>query len=254
MVAHSAVTPRPPRRVDGELVEASSMRAVVAAILLLCSCVGALRVSVPRRQVLASALSAAALVGPGALPALAKSKTSVNPNKQCNDVTDPYGNVVSMCSGAKKKETTTELYKQQKASMSGDKVRTVGAPSGTDDYQRPVACVRARRLVMGRRGSSQNDCHGRPQLSPRVSTYVPPTYPPTNSDLPSRPPSSYHTYVLPTHLPQGSRGTELDKDFTKLETERRTKTKTAPKQANRNPMSVKVRGERSSRQVPQAGS
>lgn len=137
------------------------MRAVVAAILLLCSCVGALRVSVPRRQVLASALSAAALVGPGALPALAKSKTSVNPNKQCNDVTDPYGNVVSMCSGAKKKETTTELYKQQKASMSGDK---------------------------------------------------------------------------------GSRGTELDKDFTKLETERRTKTKTAPKQANRNPMSVKDLG------------
>ena len=104
------------------------MRAVVAAILLLCCCVGALRVSVPRRQVLASVLSAAALVGPGA-PALAKSKSSTSPNKQCNDVEDPYGNVVSMCSGAKKKETTTELYKQQKASMSGDKVCR-----GTADY------------------------------------------------------------------------------------------------------------------------
>merc|ERR1712129_415150 len=98
---------------------------------------------------------------PGALPALAKSKSSTSPNKQCNDVEDPCGNVVSMCSGAKKKETTTELYKQQKASMSGDK---------------------------------------------------------------------------------GSRGTELDKDFTKLETERRAKTKTAPKQANRNPMSVQDLG------------
>ena len=107
------------------------MRAVVAAILLLCCCVGALRVSVPRRQVLASALSAAALVGPGALPALAKSKSSTSPNKQCNDVEDPYGNVVSMCSGAKKKETTTELYKQQKASMAGDKVRTGGGAKGS---------------------------------------------------------------------------------------------------------------------------
>ena len=59
-----------------------SMRSLVAAILLLCSCVGALRVTVPptRRQVLASALSAAALVGPGALPALAKSKSSTHPN------------------------------------------------------------------------------------------------------------------------------------------------------------------------------
>ena len=44
----------------------------------------------------------------------------------------------------------------------------------------------------------------------------------------------------PAYLPatsssplQGSRGTELDKDFTKLETERRAKTKTAPKQADR---------------------
>ena len=44
---------------------------------------------------------------------------------------DPYGNVVSMCSGAKKKETTTELYKQQKASMAGDKVRTGEGAKGS---------------------------------------------------------------------------------------------------------------------------
>ena len=63
----------------------------------------------------------------------------------------------------------------------------------------------------------------------------PPTHPPT-SYLPTftYPPS-------PPYLCQGSRGTELDKDFTKLETERRAKTKTAPKQADRNPMSVQVR-------------
>ena len=68
-------------------------------------------------------------------------------------------------------------------------------------------------------------------------TYLhPPTHPPTHLLLPA----------LPTNLPlsQGSRGTELDKDFTKLETERRAKTKTAPKQANRNPMSVQVRSKR----------
>ena len=107
-----------------------AMRARVAVLLLLCSCVGALRVPVPRRQVLASALSAAALAGPGALPALAKSKTSMNPNKQCNDVTDPYGNVVSLCAGANAKDSTRDLYKAQKASMSGDKVRAVVAPAG----------------------------------------------------------------------------------------------------------------------------
>ena len=128
------------------------MRAIIAAIFLLCSCVSALRLTVPRRQVVSSALSAAALLQ-GPLPVLAKSKTSVSPNKQCNAVTDPYGNVVELCAGAKKKETTSEMYKQQKASMAGDK---------------------------------------------------------------------------------GSRGTELDKDFTKLESERKSKTKTAPKQANRN--------------------
>ena len=80
----------------------------------------------------------------------------MNPNKQCNDVTDPYGNVVSLCAGANAKDSTRDLYKAQKASMSGDK---------------------------------------------------------------------------------GSRGTELDKDFEKLEAERRQKTKTAPKKANRNAMS-----------------
>ena len=101
-------------------------------VLLLCSCVGALRVPVPRRQVLASALSAAALAGPGALPAFAKSKSSVAPNKQCNDVTDPYGNVVSLCAGANAKDSTRELYRQQKASMSGDKVRAVVAAAGDD--------------------------------------------------------------------------------------------------------------------------
>ena len=106
------------------------MRARLAVLLLLSSCVGALRVPVPRRQVLASALSAAALAGPGALPALAKSKTSMNPNKQCNDVTDPYGNVVSLCAGANAKDSTRDLYKAQKASMSGDKVRAVVAPAG----------------------------------------------------------------------------------------------------------------------------
>ena len=132
------------------------MRVVVAAILLLSSCVGALRLTVPRRQVLASALSAAALVGPGPLPALAKSKTSVNPNKQCNDVTDPYGNVVSMCSGARKAETTAELYKQQKVSMAGDKVTGV-LRAHTTISGACVGVLCARRLVTGRRDSSRDD-------------------------------------------------------------------------------------------------
>ena len=75
--------------------------------------------------------------------------------------------------------------------------------------------------------------------STHLPTYPPPTYPPpthlpASTCLPTYPPS-------PTYLSQGSRGTELDKDFTKLETERRAKTKTAPKQADRNPMSVQVR-------------
>ena len=64
-------------------------------------------------------------------------------------------------------------------------------------------------------------------------------YPRTSTHLPTHPPPTYPP--SPPYLCQGSRGTELDKDFTKLETERRAKTKTAPKQADRNPMSVQVR-------------
>ena len=88
--------------------------------------------------------------------------------------------------------------------------------------------MRAQRLVTD---SPRDDCRGRSQFCSRVHYLPPPTHAPTH---------------LPTNLPlsQGSRGTELDKDFTKLETERRAKTKTAPKQANRNPMSVQVRSKR----------
>ena len=125
------MTPRGISRSVSTSHDVTHMRVRVAVLLLLlCSCVGALRVPVPRRQVLASALSAAALAGPSALPALAKSKTSMNPNKQCNDVTDPYGNVVSLCAGANAKDSQRDLYKAQKASMSGDKVRAAVAPAG----------------------------------------------------------------------------------------------------------------------------
>ena len=196
------------------------MRARLAVLLLLSSCVGALRVPVPRRQVLASALSAAALAGPGALPALAKSKTSMNPNKQCNDVTDPYGNVVSLCAGANAKDSTRDLYKAQKASMSGDKVRAVVAPAGPPMMISGGLRARARRrAVMGCRAKQLGAA-----MHALVSWGPPCMHSGRDGARLARPTRTLTLKPKPQPRPtprQGSRGTELDKDFEKLEAERR---------------------------------
>ena len=188
-------------------------------LLLLCSCVGALLVPVPRRQVLASALSAAALAGPGALPALAKSKTSMNPNKQCNDVTDPYGNVVSLCAGANAKDSTRDLYKAQKASMSGDKVRAVVAPAGPPMMISGGLRARARRAGVGRRAKQLGAA-----MHALVSWGPPCMHSGRDGARLARPTRTLTLKPKPQPRPtphQGSRGTELDKDFEKLEAERR---------------------------------
>jgi hypothetical protein len=72
-------------------------------LIALLGCADALRLPVLQRRQVLSLGAAAAVTGP--LPALAKSKASVNPNKQCNAIKDDYGNEVEMCAGANFKDS-----------------------------------------------------------------------------------------------------------------------------------------------------
>lgn len=100
-------------------------RALLQLLVLCVGCANALRLppSLQRRDALRLA-SAAALAAP--LPALAKTKASSNPNKQCKEIEyaadgSKLEKPVSVCAGANFKDGQTALYKAQKEAMAGDK-------------------------------------------------------------------------------------------------------------------------------------
>lgn len=125
------------------------------------ACASALRLQQPlvhRRQALAAGVAAAFGVVP--LPSLAKSKATVNPNKQCNTVKDDYGNAIDMCVGANAKDDKMKLYAAQKAAMTGDK-----GSRGTE-IQKGYKELEAKRLETNKKGNKPNVNAGRKAPDP----------------------------------------------------------------------------------------
>ena len=133
------------------------------ALLLLASlaCASALRVQPPlvhRRQALVGGVAAA--LGAVPLPALAKSKASVNPNKQCNTIKDDYGLETNMCAGANARDDKMKLYAAQKTAMAGDK-----GTRGTE-IQKGYKELEAKRLETNKKGNKPNVNAGRKAPDP----------------------------------------------------------------------------------------